>query len=77
MYKDLKISNIQIYFYLLLLTLNVPLQIGKCTPRGTCTPGCEPLLQIITFEPETQQVIKVSKDLDLSLVSNKNLSKIL
>jgi len=22
---------------LLLLTLNVPLQIGKCTPRGTCT----------------------------------------
>jgi len=26
-----------------LLTLNVPLQIGKCTPGGTCTPGWEPL----------------------------------
>jgi len=33
----------QIYISLLLLTLNVPLQIGKCTPRGTCTPGWEPL----------------------------------
>jgi len=30
-------NNIQTYFSLLLLTLNVPLQIGKCTPRGTCT----------------------------------------
>ena len=27
------------YFFL----LNVPLQIRKCTPRGTCTPGWEPL----------------------------------
>jgi len=26
-----------------LLTSNVPLQIGKCTPGGTCTPGREPL----------------------------------
>jgi len=26
-----------------LLTSNVPLQIGKCTPRGTCTPGWESL----------------------------------
>jgi len=26
-----------------LLTLNVPLQVGKCTPGGTCTPGWEPL----------------------------------
>jgi len=25
-------------FSLLLLTLNVPLQLGKSTPRGTCTP---------------------------------------
>jgi len=30
-------------FFLLLLTLNVPLQIGKCTTRGTCTPVWEPL----------------------------------
>jgi len=27
-----------------LLTLNAPIQIGKCTPRGTCIPGWEPLL---------------------------------
>ena len=30
-------------FFLLLLTLNVPFQIGKCTTRGTCTPVWEPL----------------------------------
>jgi len=30
------------YFSLLLLTLNVPLQIGKYTFRGTCTPGWGP-----------------------------------
>jgi len=29
---------------LLLLTLNVPLQISKCTPRGTCTPVWEYLV---------------------------------
>jgi len=44
MHKDLKINNMQIYFCLLLLTLNVPLWIGKCTPRGTCIPGWEPVL---------------------------------
>jgi len=33
----------QIYFALLLITLNVPLQIGKCSPGDTCTPGGEPL----------------------------------
>jgi len=27
-----------------LLTLNVPIRIGKRTPRGTCTPGWEPLV---------------------------------
>jgi len=31
-----------------LLTLNVPFQIGKCTPRDTCTPGWEPPVDIIT-----------------------------
>jgi len=35
------------YFYLLLLTLNVPLRIGKCTIRGTCTPCWEPLVYSI------------------------------
>ena len=44
MYKHLKINNTQIHFSLLLQTLNVPLQIGKCTPEGTCTPGWESLL---------------------------------
>jgi len=27
------------YISLLLLTFNVPLRIGKCTPGGTCTSG--------------------------------------
>jgi len=35
------INNKQIFS--LLLTLNVPLQVDKCTLRGTCTPGWEPL----------------------------------
>jgi len=41
-------------FSLLLLTLNAPIQIGKCTPgpRGTCTSGWEPLFQ--TKDPCTQ-----------------------
>ena len=44
MYKHLEINNIWIYVSLLLLTLHVPLQIGKCTPKGACTSGWEPLL---------------------------------
>jgi len=41
----------QIYFYLLLPTLHVPLQIGKCTPGGYMyprlgTPGLEPALNV-------------------------------
>jgi len=31
MYKHLEIDNKLIYFSLLLLTLNVPFQIGECT----------------------------------------------
>jgi len=31
-------------FSLPLLTSNVPFQIGKSTPRGTCIPGCHPLV---------------------------------
>jgi len=31
-------------FSLPLLTSNMPFQIGKSTPRGTCIPGCEPLV---------------------------------
>jgi len=29
------------------------LQIGKCTPGGTCTPGWEPLLYSISVEGQT------------------------
>jgi len=36
-------------FFLLLLTLDVPLQIGNCTTRDTCTPVWEPLEYDITF----------------------------
>jgi len=34
MHKYLETNNMQIYFYLLLLTLNVPLRIGECAPGG-------------------------------------------
>jgi len=44
MYKNLEINNMFIHFSHLLLALNVPLRIGKCTPGGTCTPGWEPLI---------------------------------
>jgi len=37
MYKYLERNNMSIYFY-------VPLQIGKCTPGGTCSPGWELLV---------------------------------
>jgi len=35
MCKYLEINHMQIYFALLLMTLNVPLRTGKCTPGGT------------------------------------------
>jgi len=38
MYKFLEIKDMQVYNPVLLLTVNVPLQIGKCTP------GWEPLI---------------------------------
>jgi len=38
MYKYLEVKDMQISISLLVLTLNVPLWIGKCTPKGTCTP---------------------------------------
>ena len=44
MCKYLEINYMQMCFALLLITLNVPLRIGKCTPGGTCTPSWEPLL---------------------------------
>ena len=47
--KYLEKNYMQIYFALLLITLNVPLQIGKCTPGGICTPGWEPLFYINRF----------------------------
>ena len=44
MCKYLEKNYMQIYFALLLITLNVLLQIGRCCPGGTCNPGWEPLL---------------------------------
>jgi len=44
MCKYLRKNYMQIYFALLLITLNVPLRIGKCIPGDTCTPGWEPVL---------------------------------
>jgi len=49
MYKYFEINNIQTYVSFLLLTFNVPLQIGKCTPWGTCTPVWEPLVYALSF----------------------------
>jgi len=43
MRKYFEIKYMQIYFAHLLISLNVPLRIGKRTPGGTCTPGWEPL----------------------------------
>ena len=43
MYKYLEKRDMSICISLLLLTLNVPLRIGGCTPRVTFTPGWEPL----------------------------------
>jgi len=39
MCKYLEINNILNIFSLLLLTLNAPLHVGKCTPWGAYTPG--------------------------------------
>jgi len=47
-------------FFLLLLTLNVPLQIGKCTPGGTCTPGWEPLFWTVNVIARSH--CKISSD---------------
>ena len=33
----LEIKDMQIYISLLLRTLNVPLRIGECNSKGTCT----------------------------------------
>jgi len=38
MYEYMAINNTQIYFFLLLLTLNIPLETGKCTRSGTRAP---------------------------------------
>ena len=44
MSKYLEINYMQMYVARLLITLNVPFRIGKCTPGGTCTTGWEPLI---------------------------------
>jgi len=43
MYNYLEIKDMQVSISLPLLSLNVPLTMGKCTPKGTCTPLWEPL----------------------------------
>jgi len=43
-YECFEMNNMQTHFSLPLLTLNVPFQTGKSILRGTCTPGCEPLV---------------------------------
>ena len=55
-YKYLEINDIQMYFSLLLPTLNVSLQLGKCTPRGTCTPGCKLLVSLLFFAAPPAQI---------------------
>jgi len=66
MCKHLEINSTRIYFALLLITLNVPLRIGNCTPGGTCTPGWESLFEKVVqstrFFPtntSTQQIFSV------------------
>ena len=54
MYKYLETNNVQIYFSHLLLTLDVPLQIGKCTPEVYTyprlgTPGLEYQIKCVTL----------------------------
>ena len=43
MYKSFEMNSIQHIFSILLLTSNVPIQIGKMHPRDACTPVWEPL----------------------------------
>jgi len=54
-------------FSLLLLTLNVPLQTGKCTPRGTCTPVWEPLVYSVDDIPLSWLLWKTENNLHLTV----------
>jgi len=49
-------------FFLLLPTLNVPLHIGKCTSAGACTPGWQPLVQIVLTKPKLYDISTFSID---------------
>ena len=75
-------------FSLPLLTSNVPFQIGKSTPRGTCIPGCEPLVcyylrlgfkaGVTKLLPQTQSCFLVQihakvYQFDIHTSENKNL----
>jgi len=46
--------------------MNVPLEIDKCTARGTCTLGWEPLLYRIT---------EISRHLSLQLLMNGDFTR--
>ena len=55
LYQYLETNNIELY----ILTSNVPLQIGRCTPRGTCNPtfsghSAQPSLDIIQVLAEQE-----------------------
>jgi len=49
-------------FFLLLPTLNVPLHIGKYTLAGACTPGWQPLVQIVLTKPKLYDISTFSID---------------
>ena len=76
------------YFSLPLLISNVPFQIGKSTPKGTCIPGGEPLVWyylrlgfkagVTKFMPQTQSCFLVQihakvYQFDTHTSENKNL----
>jgi len=56
----------QIYFYLLLITLNVPLRIGKCTP------GWEPWSGSWALSQVTWAKMDKNLSLMMSLTKNRN-----
>ena len=66
MYKYLEINNMQICFSLLLPISNIPLQIGKCTLGGKCTPGLETLHQTFWDVMELE-----SSQFDEQMLSNE------
>jgi len=74
MRKYLAIDHVQIYFAPLLITLNVSLRIGKCTPGGTCSTGWEPVVYMVIIKvyysfKNTLKILPVFNNL-CSIISN-------